>query len=117
MTPQQQKQPTEEGGQVGACAVLDDATLAILAAAADRYRMQVLMLLGEQGRCCVGTIAGQFSISRPAISHHLKVLKTAGLVEAEKVGQEIYYSVNITGLVELLRGLADTLERCCQPAR
>lgn len=92
---------------------LDEATLQTLSAAADRTRLQILFLLGEQGRLCVGDIAGHFRISRPAISHHLKVLKTSRVVKSEKVGQEVFYWVDIGELVTLLRGLADTLEQCC----
>ncbi len=75
--------------------------------------MQVLMLLGEHGRLCVGEIARHFHISRPAISHHLRVLRNAGIVSCEKAGKEIYYRVEVEVLVSRLRALADTLERSC----
>jgi ArsR family transcriptional regulator len=55
----------------------------------------------------VGDIAAQFRISRPAISHHLKILKTNGLVQSEKVGQEVFYWVNVSHLAEMLRDMAD----------
>jgi DNA-binding transcriptional ArsR family regulator len=87
--------------------------LKALAALADRTRPQILFLLGEKGRMCVGDIAANFSISRPAISHHLKVLKDAGVLQSEKVGQEVYYWVDCRGLVTMLRDLADTLENHC----
>jgi ArsR family transcriptional regulator len=63
--------------------------------------------LGQRGRLCVGDIAAQFRISRPAISHHLKILKTNGLVQSEKVGQEVFYWVNVSHLAEMLRDMAD----------
>lgn len=92
---------------------LDATTLKALAALADRTRLQILFLLGEKGRLCVGDIAANFHISRPAISHHLKVLKDVGVLESEKVGQEVYYWVDCRNLVAMLRGLADTLESRC----
>jgi DNA-binding transcriptional ArsR family regulator len=88
-------------------------TLKALAALADRTRLQILFLLGEKGRLCVGDIAVNFRISRPAISHHLKVLREAGVLQNEKVGQEVYYWVDCGNLVAMLRSLADTLESSC----
>ena len=94
-------------------AVVDDSTLDTISALADRTRLQILFLLGERGRMCVNDIADHFRISRPAISHHLKILRRSHIVQNEKVGQEVYYSMDIGGLAGRLRGLADTLEECC----
>ncbi len=93
--------------------LIDEAMLQAMSAVTDRTRLEILFLVGEQGRMCVGDIAGQFRISRPAISHHLKVLKNSSIVQSEKVGQEVYYWVDINHLVAMLRNLADTLERFC----
>jgi DNA-binding transcriptional ArsR family regulator len=95
-------------------ALVDDPTLEAISALAERTRLQILFLLGERGRMCVGDIAAHFKISRPAISHHLKILKVSRIVHSEKVGQEVYYSVDMGGLVATLRGLANSLEQCCQ---
>lgn len=93
--------------------LIDEATLQAISAVTDRTRLQILFLLGEQGRMCVGDIASHFQISRPAISHHLKILKLNGIVQSEKAGQEIYYWMDINHLADKLRGLADIFERCC----
>jgi DNA-binding transcriptional ArsR family regulator len=50
-----------------------------------------------------GEIADHFQISKPSISHHLDLLKQAGLVEAVKEGQFIYYSMNTTVVDELIQ--------------
>ena len=50
-----------------------------------------------------GEIAGHFDISKPSISHHLDLLKQAGLVSAEKKGQFITYSINTTILEDILQ--------------
>lgn len=94
-------------------AAVDDPTLDTISALADRTRLQILFLLGERGRMCVGDIAHHFQISRPAISHHLKILKRSRVVCNEKVGQEVYYWVDTGELVGMLRSLADVLEQCC----
>jgi ArsR family transcriptional regulator len=48
--------------------------------------------------CCerlsVGEIVERFHLSQPAISHHLRVLRDAGLVTAQKEGTTVYYSMN-----------------------
>src|SRR5512139_3591952 len=92
---------------------IDDKTLQAFSAVTEPTRLQILFLLGEKGRLCVGDIAGHFRISRPAVSHYLKILKDNNLVLGEKSGQEVYYSVVISNLVSKLRLLADCLEQCC----
>ncbi len=77
-------------------------------------RLQLLFLLGDLGRRNVGDIASHFRVSRPGISHHLKVLKDAAVVDSEKVGQEVYYWLDRDYIVANLRVLADAAEalRC-----
>jgi ArsR family transcriptional regulator len=50
-----------------------------------------------------GEIAEAFPISKPSISHHLNVLKQAGLVLNEKKGQNIIYSLNTTIFQEIIQ--------------
>lgn len=92
---------------------IPEQSLEALAAITDPTRLQILLLLGQHGRMRVGDIAEQFEISRPAISHHLKVLKVAGLVKNQREGQEIKYWVDIQDIARELRMLADFLENCC----
>lgn len=83
-----------------------------LEALSDPIRMQIVFLLHDQeAQLNVGEIARQFRISRPAISHHLRVLKDAEIVQSEKRGQENYYWLNSQRMVAALRSLADKLER------
>ena len=58
---------------------------AVFQAIADPTRRQILGLL-RQRKHSVGELAGNFSTSRPAISKHLRVLRSAGLVETEREG-------------------------------
>ncbi|HEV7332210.1 winged helix-turn-helix transcriptional regulator [Flavisolibacter sp. BT320] len=66
----------------------------------DATRREILTLLKE-GDKTAGEIADHFNISKPSISHHLDLLKQAGLVEAEKQGQFILYSLNTTVVDEI----------------
>lgn len=68
----------------------------------DATRREILELLKE-GDKTAGEIADCFAISKPSISHHLDLLKQAGLVEAEKQGQFIYYSLNTTVVDEIAK--------------
>ncbi len=91
-------------------------TARLLDAAADPIRLSIVFLLGRERRLNVGDIAMQFPrISRPAVSHHLRVLKDAGIVVSERVGQEVFYSLDRMRIVDALRDLAAEIEACCSP--
>ena len=62
---------------------------------------QIIELLKERSMNA-GEIAEEFNISKPSISHHLDLLKQAGLITAEKKGQFIEYSLNTSILEDLL---------------
>ena len=68
----------------------------------DTTRREILELLKKKD-LTAGEIADKFSISKPSISHHLDLLKQAGLVESVKEGQYIYYSLNTTVMDEILK--------------
>lgn len=68
----------------------------------DETRREILELLREKD-LTAGEIADKFNISKPSISHHLDILKQAELVNAEKQGQFIYYSLNTTVVDEILK--------------
>src|SRR5713226_1458439 len=89
----------------------NDELTRLLEAVSEPMRMQIVFLLSDHAQLNVGEIARQFRISRPAISHHLKVLKDAGIVRSEKSGQEVYYRIDRQRIVTALRALADKLER------
>jgi DNA-binding transcriptional ArsR family regulator len=66
-------------------------------AAAEPTRRRILQLLASQPRT-VSDIAGEFPVTRSAISQHLLVLADAGLVAAEKAGRQRIYRVLPSGL-------------------
>ena len=68
----------------------------------DTTRREILELLKDRDMTA-GEIAEQFNISKPSISHHLDLLKQAGLVIANKDGQFIHYSINTTVMDEMLK--------------
>jgi ArsR family transcriptional regulator len=68
----------------------------------DPTRREILELLKVKD-LTAGEIADQFNISKPSISHHLDLLRQAGLVVSVKEGQFIYYSLNTTVMDEMLK--------------
>jgi ArsR family transcriptional regulator, arsenate/arsenite/antimonite-responsive transcriptional repressor len=79
----------------------------LLKALADPVRLQLLSLVAshEGGEACVCDLNEAFDLSQPTISHHLKVLHQAGLLERSKRGVWVYYKVHdetLDGLGKLI---------------
>src|SRR5579871_1684731 len=72
----------------------------MLGALSDPTRQTVLTLLRRRPST-VGEIAERLPVSRPAVSQHLNVLKSAGLVQEERRGTRHYFRLNPTSLAEL----------------
>ncbi|WP_309331448.1 autorepressor SdpR family transcription factor [Mucilaginibacter sp.] len=68
----------------------------------DPTRREILELLKDKD-LTAGEIADRFNISKPSISHHLDLLRQAGLVTSAKEGQFICYSLNTTVMDEMLK--------------
>lgn len=77
-----------------------------LKALADPIRREILNLL-KKGRMLAGEITAHFSVSAPAISRHLSVLKEADLIRDTREGKFIYYEINTSVLEETMLWLAD----------
>lgn len=73
-------------------------------ALADPTRRKILEMLGEKS-LTAGAIAEAFNMTKPSISHHLNVLKSADLVYAERDGQNIIYSLNSSVVQEAIQQL------------
>jgi ArsR family transcriptional regulator, arsenate/arsenite/antimonite-responsive transcriptional repressor len=75
---------------------------AIAKALGDPVRVQLVDVLGKHaGKVCVCELVPLFEISQPTLSHHLKVLREAGLVDSERRGLWAYYYVLPDALKEL----------------
>ena len=70
-------------------------------ALADPTRRRILELL-RSGDLSAGELAEHFDMTKPSIGHHLNTLKAAGLVDAERDGQSIVYSLNTSVLQDLM---------------
>ncbi|HWS43384.1 MAG TPA: autorepressor SdpR family transcription factor [Pseudoflavonifractor sp.] len=74
-------------------------------ALSDPTRRRILDILKTGGRTA-GEISSQFDMTAATISHHLAVLREAGLVDQDKRGKYIYYELNMSVLDELVGWVA-----------
>ena len=70
-------------------------------ALADETRLSILRQLREQGEVCACDFRACCDVAQPTVSHHLKVLREAGLVESEKRGLWVHYRLNAAKLDRL----------------
>jgi ArsR family transcriptional regulator len=75
----------------------------LLKALADPVRLRLMSLVAshEDGEACICDLNPAFDLSQPTISHHLKVLHEAGLLEREKRGVWVYYRARAEALASL----------------
>ena len=104
--------PNQVGGQAVCCAPLSQVPLSLeqaeqvaplLKALADPVRLRLMSLVASRdgGEACVCDLTDAFDLSQPTISHHLKVLHEAGLVDREKRGVWVYYRARADALASL----------------
>ncbi|GAB3892929.1 metalloregulator ArsR/SmtB family transcription factor [Kibdelosporangium lantanae] len=80
----------------------------VFKALGDPVRLRLLSLIASHvgGEACVCDLTDAFDVTGPTISHHLKVLREAGVIDGERRGTWVYYRVR----PEVLRTLSDVLQ-------
>lgn len=78
----------------------------VFAALGDETRLSLLLRLGSEGRLSITQLSADVSVTRQAITKHLRVLEGAGLVHSVREGRENLYQLDPTPLAEA----GDTLE-------
>ena len=75
----------------------------MLKALSDPVRLRLLSVIASHGggESCVCDISEGIDVGQPTISHHLKVLRTAGLIDSERRGSWVYYRVVAEALQQL----------------
>lgn len=83
----------------------------LLRAIADPVRLRLLSLVASHvdAEACVCDLNDAFELSQPTISHHLKVLHQAGLLDRSKRGVWVYYSLNRSALADISHLFGDAL--------
>ena len=91
--------------------------VAVFRALGDPTRLEVFRAIAGHGRpICVCDLVERFDVSQPTISHHLKVLREAGLVTFEKRGVWAHYEVDPRGVAAACAGLGSVFCEL-EPAR
>jgi len=78
----------------------------------DETRQQIILLLEKTDAANVKELTARLPLSRPAVSHHLQVLRQAGLVRIRRQGTENYYSLTIESALTLLKRFIHEVENC-----
>ena len=79
----------------------------VFVALGDEHRQRILLTFEKGERLTVGQIAEVATLSRPAVSHHLKILRDAGVLTAERAGREVYLRINREVLEQTLSTVLD----------
>ena len=74
-----------------------------LKALGDDNRLRIIELIASQGEMCACRILDELDIAQPTLSHHMKLLKDAGLVKARKQGRWMHYSMD-RSMLESIEG-------------
>lgn len=77
----------------------------------DENRQEILMLLFDNQKMTVSELTDKLSLSRPAVSHHMKLLLDSGLVTVTKRGKERIYRLCMENAIEQLKSLLSALEQ------
>ena len=81
------REPLSQGGA--------DELAPLFKAVADPLRLRLLSLIAchDGGEACVCDLLGEFDVTAPSVSYHLKILREAGLISSERRGTWVYYRV------------------------
>lgn len=85
----------------------------IFAVLADENRHLILKLLLEKGKMNVNDLTENLHLSRPAVSHHLKIMLQANAVSVEQIGKERFYAIAMKDEIEKLGELAALMKIHC----
>jgi len=90
-----------------------DEQAALFGVLADSTRLKLLRLLAQQSEpnaLCVNALAYRLGVTQSAVSQHLRVLKSAGLVKGERRGYRIHYFINQETLVQAQQQISEALD-------
>lgn len=79
----------------------------VYSALGDEHRQRILLTFGSGEKLNVGQIVEVSTLSRSAVSHHLKILRDAGVLQREKRGKEVYFWINRDFLVRAMETVVD----------
>ncbi|MBF0155281.1 MAG: winged helix-turn-helix transcriptional regulator [Magnetococcales bacterium] len=79
----------------------------VFIALGDEHRQRILLLFEPGERLNVGNIASVSTLARSSVSHHLKILREAGILRAEKIGKEVWFEIDRTWLLSVFDNVSN----------
>ncbi len=79
----------------------------VFTALGDDHRQRILLLFEPGDRLNVGQIAEASTLTRSTVSHHLKVLREAGVLKSVKIGKEVWYWIDKQWLIAVFGNVID----------
>ena len=76
----------------------------------DAHRQRILLAFEKEERLNIMQIAAASTLSRTAVTHHLKILHQSGALQSEKVGKEVYFWVNKSLITSAIKGVLHYIE-------
>jgi DNA-binding transcriptional ArsR family regulator len=83
----------------------------VYTALGDEHRQRILLTFEPGERLNVGQIAEVSTLSRSAVSHHLKILRESGVLLNEKQGKEVYFWINKAFLLDAMETVVEFIRR------
>ena len=83
----------------------------VFTALGDEHRQRILLTFEPGERLNVGQVVDVSTLSRSAVSHHLRILREAGVLDSEKIGKEVYFWLNKKRVKESLVAVMDYLKK------
>lgn len=82
----------------------------VFTALGDEHRQRILLLFEPGERLNVGQIADESTLTRSTVSHHLKVLREAGVLKSEKIGKEVWFWIDSQWLLAVFGNVIDYIK-------
>jgi DNA-binding transcriptional ArsR family regulator len=82
----------------------------VFTAMGDEHRQRMLLMFEPDERLNVGQITEASPLSRSAVSHHLKILREAGVLQSEKIGKEVWFWLNKSFLLETFHNVTQYIQ-------
>lgn len=83
----------------------------VYAALGDEHRQRILLTFEPGERLSIGEIVAVSTLSRTAVSHHLRILREAGVLQSEKDGKQVYFWINKEFLVDALETVSGYIRK------
>lgn len=85
-------------------------TAAIFIALGDERRQRILLVFEKGEKLNIMQLVSTTTLSRTAVTHHIKVLHHAGVLSSEKVGKEVFFWINTQAVTEALKSVLHYIE-------